>query len=123
MGLGIALLLAYPLSSGLILPGPLDWWFLAGGVLLLFGGPLAYSLYLQLGKSSIRMAIMTVVAGAIIALALTVAIVAVFFREPAFFRDFLLLEIFLQLWLSRLFKQQQGVFTRKISVCCLPRAR
>jgi hypothetical protein len=50
VGLGLLLIVMYPFSGGLLLPGPLNQWFLLVGSAFLFGAPFSLSLILD-GKN------------------------------------------------------------------------
>ena len=69
LGMGIVLLFIYPFTGGLpfVSSGPPDQRYLVGGLLLGFGGPAVYGLYLRQHILGIIVPIVAVILGAVIA--------------------------------------------------------
>lgn len=96
LGLGSSFLVLYVFSGGLFSDSSIPT-LLLGGVLLLLGGPIAYSLYLKQAISSVVLAIIAEGVGAFVAYVLALIVFAVkrflFGISANFFQDFLALVI------------------------------
>ncbi len=69
LGIGIYLLFLYPFTGGgwpLMSAGPPDQRYLVGGLLLAFGGPVVYGLYLRQDILGLVVPIVAVILGAVI---------------------------------------------------------